>query len=789
MRWLEVIFGLERGFLSREGELVLRFDPPWPHWSYFPPAAWNILLTTALVALVVWIYQRETLARSRRIVLGALRGALLLLLLVMLNRPMATLVQTRAEPSLLALLVDDSASMGVPDVREQSRLSAVQQALTPELLADVGRTHHLKLYRFSETAAPVPAATQPATRPAGEGEGDAAGLARSLAALEPRGQATRLSAAVLRVAQELQGQRLAGVVLFSDGREVPAASPDPRPLREMSVRVYSVPVGTESRLRNVAIAKTAMQDVVFQGDLASVHVVLSASGVEAGETLRLIARDARTGEALKGEDGRDVVTILRLAGDGEIDADLSFRAATVGTQDVLIEALPLDGELTAEDNSRRLQASVLDARIAVLYIEGAPRWEYRYLRNQLTRDKTIDLSCLLTSADPGFAQEGDRPIRYFPQTMDQLLEYDLVLIGDVDPRQFSDATMQLLQEYVMRKGGGLGMIAGPRFSPHAYRNTPIETILPVNIGSPAADAAPAPFRPLVTPEGELSPIFRFFGEREKNRSYIREELPMLFWYARGVSARSGVGEVFAEHPVDSGPDGKKAPLLVAGRPGAGRSLFSAIDESWRWRYYTGESIFDTYWVQQVRYLARGRKVGQRRLAFTSLRPVYEIGEEARVSARILDDTLAATLPDALAVELRGADGRLLQMAQLTRQPGQRDLFSLAMPTDRAGRFSAVLPSVAPGVPTADTPFEVISPRLELADVRLARSALAELSAETEGKLIDLSTLREQLLAIPSAGRLSPISTAQPIWSSGIVLGVLALLLTAEWTLRKLSGLL
>src|SRR5438105_14333446 len=99
----------------------------------------------------------------------------------------------------------------------------------------------------------------------------------------------------------------------------------------------------------------------------------------------------------------------------------------------------------------------------------------------MIRDKPIDISCLLTSADPTCRQEGDIPITRFPESIEELMAYDVVLIGDVDPRQFSDAQLQLISDFVSKKGGGFGMVAGMRFSPAAYRNTALEALLPVNI--------------------------------------------------------------------------------------------------------------------------------------------------------------------------------------------------------------------------------------------------------------------------------------------------------------------
>ena len=792
LRFLEFIFGLERGFLSRDGELVVRFDPPWP--GVAAAWVWNLMLGLLVVAWVVWIYRRENTTPRKRIIFTTLRVALFALLLAMLNRPMLGLVQSRGEPSVLPILIDDSASMQVADVplggQPRSRLDAVKDLLTSSdarLLRELAKIHRLRLYRFSSSPSALSAVTA---------DGSAAEAVAAIGKLAPAGQSTQVARSVKQVAEELQGQHVAGLVVLSDGRDVQAGnwSRDIEFLRGAGMRVYAVPVGSDQRLRNLAIERATAQEVVFQGDLASIHLQLSVTGVEPGERIHIDLKDNKTGRILKREEGRDAGRSITVQSEGTLETDLVFRADQVGPQDVRVEVAALEGELTLDDNSRRLQLSVLDAKVNLLYIDGYPRWEYRYLRNQMTRDKTIAISCLLTSADPGFIQEGSKPIRFFPQTMDQLLEYDVVLVGDVDPRQFTDAQMTMLQDFVVKKGGGFGMIAGPRYAPQAYRNTPVEAILPVDISAvraPIGDdrGATQGFRPIITPEGEASPIFRFFGDREENRKYIKDELPLLYWYARGATAKSGVGEVLAEHPTDTGPDGRKAALLVVGRPGAGRTLFAAIDDSWRWRFYTGESIFDTYWVQQVRYLARGRKVGQRRLTLASLRATYELGEQARFNVRILDDALAAALADQLPVEIADNDGKLLATPALTRQPGQKDLFSLSLPAGQIGRFTVRLPSIAPGVEAVDAPFEVVAPKLELNDPRVARAALSQLAGETDGKLIELANAQAELLAIPSAGRIVPVQTARPIWSSPLVLIALAILLTAEWAARKLAGLL
>src|SRR5688572_24682360 len=110
-RFWEYIFGLENGFLSRDGEFFVQFNPKWPWQEYVGAGAWNFLLVLLAVFVVVLVYRREGRSRPVRLVLGGIRLALLLFVIALLNRPVVTLSQSRTEPSVLAILLDDSISM------------------------------------------------------------------------------------------------------------------------------------------------------------------------------------------------------------------------------------------------------------------------------------------------------------------------------------------------------------------------------------------------------------------------------------------------------------------------------------------------------------------------------------------------------------------------------------------------------------------------------------------------------------------------------------------------------
>ncbi len=776
-RLLEILLGLPHGFLSREGDFFIQFSPQWPGQSVVGAGTWNLLLAAVAILLIVYVYRRDGHSRKMRIFLGVIRGLLLTMVLILLNRPVLTLGQSRTEASVLPVLIDDSLSMRVNDAAEGTRISAAEKLFSGDddaLLKTLAKQHEVRLYRFDSDAQPI--------------------TADALNKLEPTGQSTQVLPSILSVLQELQGQRVAGVVLLTDGRDVPTRNVGELldNLKNYGVKVYPIAIGSDAAPKNIELQSVVVEETAFKGDVVNVKATVRATGYEPNHPVRVVLKDKTSGAEVAGMDGTPAEKIINLSTDQSADVELQWRADEVGTKNLVVEAEKQPGELDDEDNSRAVQVSVLDAKISVLFVDGYPRWEYRYLKNELIRDKTFDVSCLLTSADADFAQEGSKPIRRFPESIEELMDYDVVVLGDVDPRFFTDNQLQLMSDFVSRKGGGFAMVAGPRWSPAAYHNTAIEPILPVAISRVEATDSSATitegFRPVLTQVGSESSIFRFFADRQENQNYLKNDIQPIFWYCRGVTAKPGVGEVYAEHPSDFGPDGHKAPILTLGRFGAGRTLFSSIDDSWRWRFYTGESVFDTYWVQQLRYLARSRKIGQRKLSLTAGREVYELGSQARISLRVLDPVLLQQLPEQIRVEMLDAASQPVGFQTLQRQDGQNDLYIGSFTADRVGKFMLRLAPIAGGVDMMEAPLEVSLPRLELADPRVDHTQLSRLASETLGKVIEFADAKKQLPLIPSAAKIVPVLSGQPLWDAPLTMVLFVLLISTEWVVRKLYGM-
>jgi len=373
-RLLEILFGLHKGFLSREGEFGLSFNPQWPMQEVLGASGWNLLLAGVALLLVIYVYRRDGRARLPRIILGCLRALLFALVLVLLNRPVLTLGQTRTEPSVLAVLVDDSLSMRIRDATEgadpTSRLDAAIDLFDGEnrqLLRDLAKIHTLRFYRFDATATPI---LPPSTQPAQPNDNDAAiaPLADAISQLTPIGQSTQVGDSIRGVLDDLQGQRLAGIVLVTDGRETPARpmAATVAQLKDAGIRIYPVAIGSDAAPLNIELQSATAQDSAFMGDIVNVKAVVRGTGLPKPREIAVRLLNKKTGEPLLGPDGQPVETHVMLADDQPVETELQFKPTEVGNLDLLVSAEKLPGEIDEEDNSRTVQVSVLDAKVALL---------------------------------------------------------------------------------------------------------------------------------------------------------------------------------------------------------------------------------------------------------------------------------------------------------------------------------------------------------------------------------------------------------------------------------------
>ena len=94
------------------------------------------------------------------------------------------------------------------------------------------------------------------------------------------------------------------------------------------------------------------------------------------------------------------------------------------------------------------------------------------------------------------------------------------------------------------------------------------------------------------------PMFRFFKAMQL-KAGIR--LPSVFLQVEAPTLPMGV-TVLAAHP-----ERPKVPVIAVHDYGAGRVMFHAAEDTWRWRMKgKGTQAYDHFWVETMRYLARSK---------------------------------------------------------------------------------------------------------------------------------------------------------------------------------------
>ena len=791
--WIEQLLGIKTGL--GEGT-VWSLEHSW-HW-----APWvTLLFAVFAVVFVVGIYLRENRESPAplRMVLAAIRLALVLIVLFMLAQYALSFQRTGLP--YLVVLVDDSLSMTTIDRYEEevgarlaeriegagyeqlSRWNLVRTLLVERegALPDaLRRDYRLRLY-FVTGARPV----------RGEGLDE---LIEEFRSLEPSGESTRLGTAVRAVLDDLRGTAPAAVVILSDGinTDGPDLSDAATYARSKGVPLFTVGLGDERPVRDLELADLLVDDVVFVGDVVNFEFQLSGTGF-AGREVEIVLRD---------RDKPGVLASIRATVGSDARPQrlrLPYRPNEVGKFRYVVEVTALEGEREVDNNRQERTVTVSDQRIRVLLVWGYPSYEYRYLANMLQRDASIELNTVLQSADPEHAEQSAAALRGFPVRRDELFEYNVIVLGDVDPAELSASMMQNLVDFVYNQespgapggGGALVCIAGPEYMPSAYRDTPLEPLLPVELGSlgvaePEAEAAEGfVLRPT---ELGLESSQMQLGDTRKETEEIWEKLPPVYWYVSTPQVKPGA-LVLAEHPDDTDREGARPPLISMQYVGAGKVLFHATDETWRWRWRVGDVFFARYWVQTIRFLSRVKLAeGDSSAVLTSDRREYQRGESVHLRVKFGDERLAPAADDGVTVRVEH-QGHKTRQIKLRRSAVARGVFQGRLTKPAAGSYHAwvAIPMLEGQTPSVD--FQVVAPPGEFKRVEMDAAEMKRAAHRTRGRFYTFFEA-DQLSDDLPAGRQVPIESLppEPLWNTWPVLLLFLLLLATEWVLRKLGGM-
>jgi len=777
-----------------------------------PLGATVTLLVIALAALVTFraYYGGELASRRARISLAVLRLLALLLLTAMLGE--AGISMRRAGLPYVVVLVDDSESMNRVDRYVDKKLARTLAtrlglAFPPESPGDgaaakapvVSRWNLARALLLEDDAAFLRRLSRSDYRLQVFTVSDAArrlpseidDLRSTFAELKAGGPATRLGDGMRAALDELRGRPIAAVIVLSDGVNTAGALPADAAATAASrnSEVFTIGFGETRKSIDVEVAELKVRDRVTINDPVSFDFAVIGRAAE-GRKVEVVLREADATEPLT----KKTVTL------GPDDAGqavrLTHRPTETGTFRYVVEVKPLPEEATQTNNRAEATIEVRTDQISVLLVESYPSFEYRYLKQMLERDATVRLTCVLQEADSEYSRTDPAVSTVFPVTLEELLKYDVIVFGDVDPDFLGNAALGYLRDFVLEKGRGVIFAAGPQFMPQAYRGTPVSELLPIdwNRSSPPDDVSTTRGSSVrLTPAAVEEPIFQLADDGGNSRE-IWTDLAPLYWVWQAELRKSA--QVMVETLPADGGDAPGRPLIALQRAGRGIVLFHATDETWRWRFRLGDAYFGRYWIQALRHLALAHD-GARPFVVQVGQDKYELGKPVVVEVRFQDERFAPA--DGSATVVVESEGRPNQTVKLAPRRNLRNLFEATLSGLPEGKyrvrlddsFVADLESGSGNTEMAVTSdeFIVAAARAESFPIEADFASLRAAAEAGNGAFFTLSDVGGLFDRLPR-GKLSPTEPLPPIplWNKWFTIMLLTSLLVAEWVLRKRRGM-
>jgi hypothetical protein len=423
------------------------------------------------------------------------------------------------------------------------------------------------------------------------------------------------------------------------------------------VPVFTVPPGSPRRLSDVAITDVFATGLVSVGDTARVAVTLEASPD--------FERRPTKVELLDGDRVLDSKELI-LRGTEQMQVDLTFKPTEAGVRHLTVRVPPQpeESEELRGNNTDTAVVRVTDEKLKVLYVEGPPRWDYRFLRNAMRRDNGL---AGRGGHEPDFVLENEwrrRPpaerVTALPGTLERLAEYHVVVLGDASPSLLDATFLENLDKAVRERGVGLIVQAGPLAMPHRFGDR-LDALLPVRLrpGVPGQQPRGTPsFRIEPAPEGTLHEAMRLYDDPGRNQN-AWAQMPPFFWSAAAERPAPGAS-VLAYNSVPTAYG--KMPLIAQHYAGKGKVLFVGTDSTWLWRQNVGDRFFYKFWGQAIRAVARTDATKAKKSSI-DVRPArVQPGDPAEIELNAFSPDGSPRTEERLSVQVRGGGGAVVELS-------------------------------------------------------------------------------------------------------------------------------
>jgi uncharacterized membrane protein len=717
-----------------------------------------VALATAL-ALVIRLRLRHAatpLPGWRIAVLWTLQSSLVALLLLLLWQPAITVAELKPQQNIVAILIDDSRSMGAAE-HGTTRLAQAVNALQSGVLDKLHQQFQVRLYTIDTQVTP---ALDPSV-------------------LRPSAPATHLGDSLRRFVAETSDLPIGAIVLLSDGSDNSGGIDldTITALRNRRIPVHTVGFGPETFNRDIEMDDAVVSPHSMAGSRLNAWITIHQHGF------------ARQPATIEVRDGAKVLASrsIVLGADGKLQSEnLLFSAGDAGAKPLQFSISLLPGEENRLNNSLTRLVNVEPTQKRILYMEGEPRWVYKFIRRAEDSDQLVQIASILRTTENDIYRQGVRNADElkdgFPSSAEELFAFQGLIIGSVQADYFTPAQKDLIHQFVDRRGGGV-LFLGGRFSlaDGGWGSTSMADALPVNLPNRRNTFHRASATVELTPPGMDSLICRLIDDPARNAERWKT-LPFLMDYQEAGTPKPGA-VVLAEMKVG----GRNLPFLTTENFGRGRTAVLASSGNWRWQMSLplGDTSHDRFWQQLLRWLVADTP--DQVVASVPNQILFDDGQ-VKLSAAVRDKTYLPTSDATVEAHIIGPGG-ISARVDLSPVPNRAGEYQAQWTAPQSGSYLTEVTAEHAGQDLGRSvlTFQRMDGVAENFHMEQNRDLLERLSADTGGRYWRPQQLSRLLSQISYSDAGITVHETKALWNMPIVFLMMLLLTLSQWLLRRKWG--
>ena len=725
--------------IFEESEFILANT--WPIWFLY---TLGFIFLASCLFMLIW--QRKVLSLYQLASIGGLQALMIALILFVLWQPALVTERLVGGENAVAVLLDSSASMALIENGE-TRMDQAQALLSKEGLEELADIYDILPYAFA---------------------GEVTEL-NAFAELPNPGDASNIGSSIVQTLREASNTSLGALILVSDGADN-SGNIDAATLSEIvsyAVPIHTVGIGREAipedlELTSIQLPQSALPGTTLSAGVSIIH--------DQGGMTRI--------KVYNGDELINTEEIELNANQNMTTAFIDVEVSEPGELDLRFTLDPVNGERNLANNSIAQVVDVPDGNYRILYIEGEPRWEYKFMQRALDEDPSVQLSTLLRVTPNKFYRQGiddpDQLAEGFPLERSELFAYDALIIGSVELAEFNEEQQQMIHDFVSERGGSLMMLAGLNgLGLGGWSESVVSEVLPVRLAADDAAFVRQQAKVIPTPSGLASPILLLSDNPAENLERWNE-LPNIADYQNLGSLRPAATTL-----LEIDVNGELQPLLVTQPYGKGQSYIMATGGTWRWQMSMPleDMSHETFWRQ----LARGLVVNSP-LPFELSTNIEN--EEIRVRAQVRDPDAEENQGLAVSAVVSSEYGpaMTLELLPSSNQPG---VYEASFNPADTGLFSIEAISRVGNTPVSSVRSAIrYEQNQEAFAIRQNRDLLENLAAVTGGQYWQAQNWDELPEAISYSTAGITEQDIRYLWDAPIIFILLILLKAAEWLLRR-----